>query len=95
VFREHTASGEYLCDRIVRADELPGGEGLLIEVMRNGRRSVPSPTLCAVREHCSAELRALPPRLREPGAAVAPYPVSISDTLQAMAASIDAETALE
>jgi hypothetical protein len=71
------------------------GEALLTEVMRNGRRSVPSPVLHTVREHCSSELRALPPRLCELSAAVTPYPVSISATLQAMAASVDAETELE
>ena len=48
--RERAASGEYLCDRVARADERPGGEPLLIEVMRNGRRSVPSSALPAVRE---------------------------------------------
>ena len=95
VFRERTASGEYRCDRVARADEQPGGEPLLIEVMRNGRRSVPSPALPAVREHCSNEMRALPAQLRELSPAVAPYPVSISDTLQAMAAGIDLQTGAE
>jgi nicotinate phosphoribosyltransferase len=94
VFRERAPSGEYLCDRVVRADEQPRGAALLIEVMRNGRRSASAPTLRAAREHCGSEMRALPPRLRELGAAVSPYPVSISATLQAMAASIDAEAEL-
>jgi nicotinate phosphoribosyltransferase len=93
VFRERTASGEYRCDRVARADEQVGGEALLIEMMRDGRRSVPSPALRAVREHCGREMAALPPRLRELGAADTPYPVTISDTLQAMAARLDAATA--
>jgi nicotinate phosphoribosyltransferase len=92
VFRERAPSGEYVCDRVARADEQPGGEPLLVEVMRDGRRSTPPPTLRVLREHCSTEMRALPPRLRELGTAVTPYPVSISDTLQAMAAGIDVET---
>ena len=92
VFRERAASGGYLCDRVARVDEQPGGEPLLIEVMRAGRRIGPSPTLRALREHCSTEMRALPPRLGELGTGVTPYPVSISDTLQALAAGIDAET---
>jgi nicotinate phosphoribosyltransferase len=92
VFRERAASGEYLCDRVARADERPGGEPLLVEVMRNGRRSLPSSALRAVREHCSSALRALPGQLRELGTAVTPYPVSISDTLRAMAAGIDVAT---
>jgi nicotinate phosphoribosyltransferase len=95
VFRERTAAGEYLRDRVARADERPAGEALLIEVMRNGHRSVPSPALRAVREHCGTELGALPPQLRELGTAVAPYPVSISDTLRALAAGIDGETGAE
>jgi nicotinate phosphoribosyltransferase len=93
VFRERTASGEYRCDRVARADEQVAGEALLIEMMRDGRRSVPSPALRAVREHCGREMAALPLRLRELGAADTPYPVTISDTLQAMAARLDAATA--
>jgi nicotinate phosphoribosyltransferase len=95
VFRERTASGEYRCDRVAREDEQPAGEALLIEVMRNGRRSVPSPALRVVREHCGTEMGALPPQLRELGTAVTPHPVSISATLQAMAAGIDGETGAE
>ena len=95
VFRERAASGEYLCDRVARADERPGGEPLLIEVMRNGRRSVPASALRAVREHCSTAMRALPGQLRELGTAVTPYPVSISDTLRAMAAGVDVATGAE
>ncbi len=91
VFRERAPSGEYLCDRIVRQNEQPPGEPLLIEVMRSGRRTLSSPALRAVREHCSRELRALPPSLRELGAPdSASYPVSISPALQALAAQADA-----
>ena len=90
VFRERAPSGEYLCDRVARHDEPATGEPLLIEVMRNGRRSRPSPELQAVRRHCSTEMRALPPRLRELSGDFVPYPVSISDALQAVAASLDA-----
>jgi nicotinate phosphoribosyltransferase len=91
VFRERTPAGEYLCDRIVREDERPGGEPLLAEVMRSGRRSVASPSLRTVREHCDRELRALPPQVRElGGTGNASYPVSISETLRALATSVDA-----
>ena len=95
VFRERTSAGEYLCDRVARHDEPQSGEALLIEVMRNGRRSLPSPSLSALRAHCARELRSLPPRLRELRAAVAPYAVSISETLKAMAESLDARVAHE
>ena len=90
VFRERTAAGEYLCDRVARHDEPQSGEALLIEVMQQGRRSAPSPSMSALRAHCASELRALPPRLRELRAAAAPYAVSISETLRAMAESLDA-----
>ena len=90
VFRERTSDGEYLCDRVARHDEPHSGEALLIEVMQKGRRSAPSPSLSALRAHCASELRALPPRLRELRAAAAPYAVSISETLRAMAESLDA-----
>jgi len=95
VFRERAASGGYLCDRVARIDEQPGGEPLLIEVMRDGRRIGPPPALRALREHSRTEMRALPPWLRDLGTEVSPYPVSISDTLQALAAGIDAETGAE
>jgi nicotinate phosphoribosyltransferase len=90
VFRERTSAGEYLRDRVARHDEPASGEALLIEVMRNGRRSLLSPPLSALREHCARELRALPPRLRALSAAAAPYRVSISEPLRSMAASFDA-----
>jgi hypothetical protein len=51
--------------------------------------------LRAVREQCSTAVRALPEPLRELGTAVTPYPVSISDTLRAMAAGVDVETGAE
>jgi nicotinate phosphoribosyltransferase len=90
VFRQRTSAGEYLCDRIARHDEPPSGEALLSEVMRTGHRSLPSPPLSALREHCARELRALPPRLRELRATAVPYAVSISEALRSMAVSVDA-----
>jgi nicotinate phosphoribosyltransferase len=89
VFRRRSCAGEYLCDRVARHDEPPSGEALLSEVMRDGHRSLPSPPLSALREHCARELRALPPRLRELRAAAAPYTVSISEVLRSMAVSVD------
>jgi len=91
VFRERAPSGEYRCDRVALHDEPPTGEPLLIEVMRNGRRSLPAPDLHAVREHCRRELRALPPPLRALSGVFTPYPVSISAAVEALAARVDAE----
>jgi nicotinate phosphoribosyltransferase len=90
VFRERAASGEYLCDRVVRHDEQPPGEPLLIEVMRHGQRLFGSPPLSAIRGHCGTEMGRLPPTLRVLGGSGKPYPVSVSDSLQGMAIDVDA-----
>ena len=90
VFRERAPSGEYRSDRIVRDGEPATGEPLLTEVMRAGRRTLQSPTLSSIREHCRSELRALPGRLRALSGADASFPVSISDALRTLARSADA-----
>jgi nicotinate phosphoribosyltransferase len=90
VFRERTPDGQYLLDRIFcSAEPPPAGEPLLREVMHAGRRSAPLPRLSAAREHCRAELLALPAALRLLDEGPAPYEVSVSRPLQIMAARID------
>jgi len=74
----------------VRDGEPATGEPLLTEVMRAGRRTLQSPTLSSIREHCRSELRALPGRLRALSGADASFPVSISDALRTLARSADA-----
>ncbi len=95
VHRERSGSGQYLRDLIVRLGEPAGGQPLLQEVMRNGRRSAPLPPLTHVRDYCGAELQALPPALRELGDGGQNYPASISDALRALAESMDAAQARE
>jgi len=90
VFRERAASGEYLWDRVVQQDERPCGEPLLIEVMRHGRRILDPPPLSAIRGRCRSELAQLPAALRVLGPGGGSYPVSVSDTLQKLAARLDA-----
>jgi hypothetical protein len=58
--------------------------------MRHGRRVRQLPALSGIRDHYSAEMQALPLQLRELTDGLAAYPVSISDTLQAIAVSLDA-----
>ena len=70
-------------DLLAGADEPtpPGGTGLLEEVMRDGRRVAPLPSLAEVRDRCERDLQALPAAykaLRSP----ARYPVEISDGLR-------------
>jgi len=90
VFRERTASQQYLTDRIAWLGEPPAvGEPLLREVMRGGRRIARLPSLREAREYCCAEMQALPETLRGLHEGTAPYPVSVSEELRAMAARID------
>jgi nicotinate phosphoribosyltransferase len=82
VYRHRDADGRASHDVLALRGEPPpdGGAPLLARVMANGRRLGSDPALAAIREHCAAEVRALPAevhRLRDP----APYPVRYSDRL--------------
>ena len=90
VFRERAPGGECLRDQVAPHDEPAPGEPLLAELMRNGRRTVQLPSLLEIRKYCAAEMQALPAQLRGLTAVEATYPVSIADSLQAMAAGLDA-----
>jgi nicotinate phosphoribosyltransferase len=90
VRRVRGAQGELLHDHVTLADEVAAGEALLVEVMREGRRTLELPALSAMRERCRRELLALPAELRELGHADARYPVHISSGLRALAAKLDA-----
>jgi len=89
VYRERDGTGQYVRDRIVRLGEPAGGQALLEEIMRDGRRLASPPPLRQIREHCSAELAALPPALRELHGAPQAYPVSVSDALRSLARDMD------
>ena len=95
VWRRYDGAGMYAGDAIARADESgpEGAEPLLSDVMRRGERLSPagSPAdLAALRRRCARELARLPAqykRLRSP----APYPVSVTPDLQALAARAEAD----
>ena len=89
VFRERDAAANYLSDHVVEAGEPSPGEALLFEVVCNGRRVGPSPTMSDIRARCRSELAALPVTVRELSAGPGAYPVSISERLRSMAADID------
>jgi nicotinate phosphoribosyltransferase len=83
VFRRYT--GGIMSDDIIgAADEELEGEALLVPAMRNGEL-VRRESLEEIRERSTAQLTALPERLRRPvaGETVEPHPVSYSERLRA------------
>jgi nicotinate phosphoribosyltransferase len=93
VFRFRDQAGSYLRDVITRAgDSPPGGEPLLSEVMRDGKRLGPEVSLRASREHFAREFACLPERhkhLRAPE----PYEVRISEELEQLRQRVVRQTA--
>jgi nicotinate phosphoribosyltransferase len=89
------ADDNFVGDLIALRDEpLPEGNSvpLLEEVMREGRRASSHPSLMAVREHCAAQLRKLPPRVRQLRGFAA-YPVRYSPALIARQRAAEREAA--
>jgi nicotinate phosphoribosyltransferase len=89
VFRRVDASGRCAGDTVALADESFPGEPLLIEVMRGGRRTAPSPPLAVARAHCAAQLTTLPAGLRRLEPPWPEYPVTISPAIRALADDVD------
>jgi nicotinate phosphoribosyltransferase len=84
VFRYWNKRGEFASDKIALEDERPnGGEPLLVEVMRGGRRIVAPESIGALRDRCMASLERLPRRFRQIHRNAA-YPVHYSQRLTAM-----------
>jgi nicotinate phosphoribosyltransferase len=84
VFRYLNPRGEFRADKIALEDEPPeGGEVLLVEFMRGGRRILPSESIGQLRERCLANLARLPQRYRQIHR-TAVYPVRYSKRLTAM-----------
>jgi nicotinate phosphoribosyltransferase len=84
VFRHSTAAGEIESDKIALDGEpSEGGEPLLVEVMRGGRRLAPPEDLSVLRGRCVASLGHLPQRYRQINRR-AVYPVRYSKKLDAM-----------
>ncbi len=87
VVRRHDADGLLAGDRLALAADEPSG--LLVPVMRAGRRLAPAPTLDDARARAAAQIEALPAPLR----ALAPGPsleVAIDPRLAALAEACDA-----
>jgi nicotinate phosphoribosyltransferase len=92
VYRRHRADGRFAGDVLALADEPApeGGEPLLRRVMAGGLRLPPAPSLAAARQHCAAQLAALPPGVLRLSDAE-PYPVESSARLVALQRAIEAE----
>jgi nicotinate phosphoribosyltransferase len=81
VLRYSTPAGEFASDKIALEGEPGnGGEPLLVEVMRGGRRVAPPEPVGALRDRCLAGLARLPRRCRQIHRAAA-YPVRYSKQL--------------
>lgn len=88
VFRQSNSRGEFASDKIALEDEpRDGGEPLLVEVMRDGRRVAAKEKLTALRERCIAGLAHLPKQYLHLNRA-ASYPVRYSHRLKAMLAEV-------
>jgi nicotinate phosphoribosyltransferase len=68
-------------DVLGRRDEEPCGRPLLQQVMANGRRCAPAPTLAASRDRARHELERLPPAVRHLPRMDPPYRVVVSPAL--------------
>jgi len=82
VFRYLDRNGKYKEDKIALADEgANGGKPLLVEVMKNGRRTKMPEPISELRERCVAELGCLPERYLRIDRDSA-YPVHYSKSLE-------------
>jgi hypothetical protein len=88
VFRRHGADGRIAGDVITVAGETQPGEGLMVSVMVDGRRTLPQPSLEEIRERAANELARLPEPLRQLSPALIAYPVEIAATVQRLAEQV-------
>jgi nicotinate phosphoribosyltransferase len=93
VYRQYDASGRMAGDVLTLESDPRAGEPLLRPVMRGGRRQADVESLEQARSRCRADLLRLPAELAALEPAAAPYPVTVSDALQALAAAVDREQA--
>jgi nicotinate phosphoribosyltransferase len=84
VFRHSNSRGEFQSDQIALEDESrDGGDPLLVEVMRDGKRVAPKELLSTMRDRCIANLARLPKRYLQMNRS-AIYPVRYSQRLKTM-----------
>jgi len=89
VYRIGDAQEALARDVVTLEDDVREGEPLLVPVMADGRRIVPSPDLAAIRARAAREIARLPAALRELEEADPAYPVEIAPPLAALADAVD------
>jgi nicotinate phosphoribosyltransferase len=94
VWRKLDAEGRWCGDVVgLATDEMPG-EPLIMPVLRQGALVSPLPSLEAVRARTLRQLSDMPPALRSLQQAE-PYPVTIADSVRALADAVDRRMALQ
>lgn len=88
VYRQYDPHGQIATDVLACADEVMEGKALLHEVMLNGERLAPSPSLSQVRDYCRQEVETLPLVLRSLHKGPR-SPVKVSARQHALVAAID------
>jgi nicotinate phosphoribosyltransferase len=84
IYRELTKKGEFGGDLIgLEGESANGGEPLLIQMMKEGKRIVPAEPIAALRSRCQAGLARLPEKYRRIDRS-AEYPVKYSRSLEKM-----------
>lgn len=88
VWRRYGQDGRLAGDILSTESDSHPGEQLIEQVMKDGRRLLPAPTLAAIRTRVTHDLERLPESLRglEPGMT---YPVKVADALVRLAAEVD------
>ena len=89
VYRSYDGRGRFDHDTVATTDDTPAGEPLLVQVMRQGRRTAAPEALDAIRRRAAAQLGVLPDRLKTLDSCPEPYTVVISPRLQQLAAEVD------
>jgi len=91
VYRRTGSDGALAGDLLALDGEDAPGVPLLEPVLRAGARVAAAPALDALRDRAQAQMAMLPAALRTLGRAT-PYPVTVSPSLRALAAKVDAQT---
>ncbi len=89
IFRRRNGDNRMAGDLVGLATEEHPSHALLELCMDHGRRLAPSPSLGDIRDHCRAQLEALPEEIRQLDGE-AHYPVTVSESLRSLAEQSDA-----